>query len=55
MVAPGSVYRIDDLALASRLSFFLWSSVPDGELLGLAGAGKLRDAKVLDGAGRSAC
>src|SRR6185295_15157756 len=37
-----------DLELASRLSFFLWSSIPDDELLDLAIAGKLRDAKILD-------
>lgn len=47
-VAPGTVYRIDDLTLASRLSFFLWSSGPDDELLSFAAAGKLRDARVLD-------
>ncbi len=40
---PGTVYRIDDLALASRLSFFLWSSLPDDTLLDLAIAGKLHD------------
>jgi mono/diheme cytochrome c family protein len=45
--APGSTYRVADLDLASRLSFFLWSSIPDDELLRLAEAGKLRDAKVL--------
>jgi hypothetical protein len=38
--APGAVYRISDYELASRLSFFLWSSVPDDQLLKLAdGAG----------------
>ena len=42
----GSVARISDLELASRLSFFLWSSIPDGELLGLAEQGKLSDPKV---------
>ena len=47
-VSAGAVYRIDDLALASRLSFFLWSSVPDDELLSLASAGKLRDPRVLE-------
>ncbi len=41
-VAPGSVYRISDLELASRLSFFLWSSIPDDRLLEAASAGKLR-------------
>jgi len=45
--APGEVYRISDLELASRLSFFLWSSVPDDELLDLAARGRLRDAAVL--------
>jgi cytochrome c5 len=47
-VAPGSAYRLPDVELASRLSFFLWSSVPDDELLDLASGGKLRDAAVLD-------
>jgi hypothetical protein len=45
--APGSVYRISDLALASRLSFFLWSSIPDDELLSLAEHDKLHDPVVL--------
>ena len=45
--APGSVYRIGDFALASRLSFFLWSSIPDNELLDLAEQGKLKDPTVL--------
>lgn len=44
---PGSVYRINDFALASRISFFLWSSIPDDELLDLAAAGKLRDPATL--------
>ena len=39
--------RISDFELASRLSFFLWSSTPDGELLELAAKGKLRDPTVL--------
>jgi Protein of unknown function (DUF1592)/Protein of unknown function (DUF1588)/Protein of unknown function (DUF1585)/Protein of unknown function (DUF1587)/Protein of unknown function (DUF1595)/Planctomycete cytochrome C len=47
-LAPGSVYRLSDLDLASRLSFFLWSSVPDQELLDLAIHGKLREASVRD-------
>jgi len=47
-VAPGSAYRISDLELASRLSFFLWSSVPDDELIGIASRGKLRDPVVLE-------
>ncbi|MBI3894433.1 MAG: DUF1592 domain-containing protein [Acidobacteria bacterium] len=46
-VAPGAAYRISDLELASRLSFFLWSSIPDDELLDLAEANKLRDGEVL--------
>ena len=44
----GTVYRLDDLALASRLSFFLWSSIPDEELLGLAAAGRLSSPAVLE-------
>ncbi len=40
-VAPGGAYRISDLELASRLSFFLWSSIPDDELLDAAVRGKL--------------
>jgi hypothetical protein len=46
-VAPGSPYRISDLELASRLSFFLWSSIPDEELIELASKGRLSDEKVL--------
>ncbi len=44
---PGSVYAIDDLALASRLSFFLWSSLPDDALLDAAQRGQLHDRAVL--------
>jgi len=44
----GKTYRISDLALASRLSFFLWSSVPDDELLDVAAQGKLREPAVLE-------
>ncbi len=47
-VAVGSSYKIDDLELASRLSFFLWSSIPDDELLDLAAAGKLSTPATLD-------
>jgi mono/diheme cytochrome c family protein len=47
-LAAGKSYRISDLALASRLSFFLWSSVPDDQLLDLATQGKLKDPAVLD-------
>jgi hypothetical protein len=45
---PGSVYRISDLELASRLSFFLWGSIPDDELLEAAKRGRLRTPAVLD-------
>ncbi|HTM03314.1 MAG TPA: DUF1592 domain-containing protein [Vicinamibacterales bacterium] len=45
---PSDVYRLDDLALASRLSFFLWSSIPDDELLALAGSGKLTKGDTLE-------
>src|SRR5690606_32618781 len=41
-------YAVSDLELASRLSFFLWSTAPDAELLELATAGKLRTQGVLD-------
>jgi mono/diheme cytochrome c family protein len=46
--ASSGVYRISDVELASRLSFFLWSSIPDDELLDLATQGKLRDPAVLE-------
>jgi len=46
-VAPGTAYRVSDLELASRLSFFLWSSPPDDQLLTLAEQGKLKDDAVL--------
>lgn len=45
---PGAVYRLNDLDLASRLSFFLWSSIPDEELLDLAVRAQLRDPAVLE-------
>ena len=45
---PGSSYRLSSFDLASRLSFFLWSSIPDDELLTAAGKGTLRDPKVLE-------
>ena len=48
-VEAGRSYRISDLELASRLSFFLWSSIPDDELLGLAERGELSDPAVLRG------
>ena len=47
-VAPGAAYRLSDVELASRLSFFLWSSIPDEELLDLAIRGTLREPGVLD-------
>jgi hypothetical protein len=46
-VAPGGIYQVSDLSLASRLSFFLWSSVPDEELLRAAEKGELRDSAGL--------
>ena len=46
--APGSVYRVGGLELASRLSFFLWSSIPDDELLRVASEGKLEEPAVFD-------
>ena len=47
-IAPGSNYRLTDLELASRLSFFLWSSIPDDELLEVAVKGRLHDPDVLE-------
>jgi cytochrome c551/c552 len=47
-VPAGSVYRVSDIELASRLSFFLWSSIPDDELLGVAASGKLHEPAVLE-------
>jgi len=44
----GSIYRLNDLDLASRLSFFLWSSIPDDELLNAAIAGRLKVPAVLE-------
>jgi mono/diheme cytochrome c family protein len=46
-VAPNSVYRVSNVELASRLSFFLWSSIPDDELLDAAARGRLTDPAVL--------
>jgi mono/diheme cytochrome c family protein len=46
--AAPRTYRLNDVELASRLSFFLWSTVPDAELLDLAERGKLKDPAVLD-------
>jgi hypothetical protein len=47
-VPAGAKYRIGDMELASRLSFFLWSTIPDDELIDLASRNRLRDPKVLD-------
>ena len=47
-VAPAAPFRVSDLELASRLSFFIWSSIPDDELLALAAHGKLKDPAVLE-------
>lgn len=47
-LAKGEIFRIDDLDLASRLSFFLWSSIPDDTLITLAAAGKLSKPAVLE-------
>jgi hypothetical protein len=46
-ITAARAYQLSDLELASRLSFFLWSSIPDEELLALAEANKLRDSKTL--------
>ena len=46
-VAPDTPYRVSDLTLASRLSFFLWSSIPDDELLEVAEEGRLSDSDEL--------
>ena len=48
-VESGSVYKISDTELASRLSFFLWSSIPDDELLDLAEQGRLSELEILRG------
>ena len=47
-VAPGSPYRISDLELASRLSYFIWSSVPDDQLITVASQNKLREPGMLE-------
>ncbi len=47
-VPPGTAYRISDLELASRLSFFLWSSIPDEELLNAAIRGELSQSSILE-------
>jgi cytochrome c5 len=47
-VKPGDAYRLSDVELATRLSFFLWSSIPDSELLNVASQGKLSTPAVLE-------
>ena len=47
-VAPATAYRLSDVELASRLSFFLWASIPDGELLDVAAEGRLSNQAVLE-------
>ncbi len=47
-VQPGDNYELSDIALASRLSFMLWSSIPDDELLTVAEQGRLKDANILE-------
>ena len=47
-LAPGTAYRLTDLELASRLSFFLWSSIPDETLLSVAEAGRLHEPAELE-------
>ena len=47
-IAAGAAYRISDLELASRLSFFLWSSIPDDELIAVAAKGALKDPVTLE-------
>jgi mono/diheme cytochrome c family protein len=46
-VAPNVPYRVSDIELASRLSFFLWSTIPDDQLMDLAKQGRLKDPQVL--------
>ena len=47
-LAPGTAYQLTDVDLASRLSFFLWSSIPDDQLLDLAERGRLRNPTVFE-------
>src|SRR2546425_7335808 len=47
-VAPGADYRISDLELAARLSYFLWSTAPDEQLINIAVQGKLKDPAILE-------
>ncbi len=46
-LGPGTLYRLTDLELAARLSFYLWRSIPDDELLDVAARGQLKDPAVL--------
>ncbi len=52
-VAPGTPYQLGDLALASRLSFFLWSSIPDDELVNLAAQRKAEGSRRAGAAGEA--
>ena len=47
-IAEGQIHRVSELDMATRLSFFLWSSIPDDELLSVAEAGKLSDPTILE-------
>src|SRR5262249_55510697 len=47
-VRPGASYRLSDLELASRLSFFIWSSIPDDQILDLAIQNKLHEPAILE-------
>src|SRR5207249_1451840 len=47
-VKPGQTYRLGDLELASRLSYFLWNTMPDDALINVAKQGKLKDPLVLE-------
>jgi hypothetical protein len=46
-IAPSTAYQLNDFELASRLSFFLWSSIPDDELLALAAKNELHQPRIL--------
>ena len=54
-VRAGQTYRITDLELASRLSFFLWSSIPDDELIAVAAQGRLQPAGACSRSRCAAC